>query len=134
MILEKEHITQKSIDLGFAVVTLRNDGIVNTQITITDSVDLDQAKLLLKAYLDITDKTKTPHLFTPTKFVIMDKEVMAFVKNEANKYGKADAFVIQSLPQKIIGNFYLKVVKPSVPTRLFNSEDEAVEWLRGYLD
>ncbi len=38
--------------------------------------------------------------------------------------GKADAFII---------NLFLKVLKPSTPTRFFTSEDIAIEWLKTFL-
>ncbi len=122
----------KSIDLGFATVTLIEPNIINTNIKIKDAVTLAQAKLMLDAYIKIGDGKKIPHLFTTSKFVIMEKEVMEFISNEANKYGKADAFVIQSLPQKLIGNFYLKFHKPKIPSKLFTSKEKALKWLRTF--
>jgi hypothetical protein len=42
-----------SIDLGYATVTMREDGIVNTDILMNDSATLKQAKELLAAYLEV---------------------------------------------------------------------------------
>tara|TARA_B100000809_G_scaffold140254_1_gene137806 strand:+ start:5336 stop:5722 length:387 start_codon:yes stop_codon:yes gene_type:complete len=120
------------IDLDFAKVSMREDGIVNTSILLNDSITLEQAKELLAAYLEITKGINTPHLFTVTKLSIMDTEVMDFIKNSANKHGKADAFVINSLPQRIIGNAYLKLQSQSIPTKLFSSKNKAIEWLKKY--
>ena len=130
-IIEKEILS--IIDLGFATVAMREDGLVNTNILIKDSVTLPQSKMLLDAYIKITNGINTPHLFTVTKLVIADKEALEFLAKEANKHGKADAFVIHSLPQKLLGNFYLKIQKPSIPTRFFSSETKAIAWLRDYL-
>ena len=124
----------KTIDLGFATMALRSDGIVNTNMLIKEAVNLDQAKELTTHYIDITQGIKTPHLFTANKFVIIEKDVMEYMKDIANEYGKADAFVISALPQKIMGNFYLKVFKPKVPTKLFSSEEKAVKWLKQFVD
>jgi hypothetical protein len=127
-------IIKNTIDLGFATTTLRADGIVNTNILIKEAVSLEQAKKLTQAYIDITKGAKIPHLFTANKFVIIEKDVMKYMKDIANKYGKADAFVISALPQKIMGNFYLNVFKPKVPTKLFTSEEKAILWLRQFVD
>lgn len=108
------------------------NGVVNTDITINDAVSLSQAKELFDAYIKITQGKKTPHLFTVSKFVIMEKEVMEFMSTVANKSGLADAFVIHSLPQKIIGNFYLQFHKPAIPTKLFSTKEKAIEWLLSY--
>lgn len=120
------------IDLGFATVSKREDGIINTHVLIDDSINLEQAKLIFDAYMKLGKGEQTPHLFTVSKFVIMDKEVMEFFISTANKYGKADAFVLHSLPQKIVGNFYLQFYKPPIPTKLFTSEKKAITWLRTY--
>jgi len=34
---------------------------------------------------------------------------------------------------KVVGNFFLGLNKPSVPTKLFTQEEKAVEWLNEYL-
>jgi hypothetical protein len=124
----------KFIDLGFATVKMRDDGIVNTNVLFKKSATLEQAKKLLEAYIQITKGIKTPHLFTMTKLTIMEAEVMEFMANVANNHGKADAFVIHSLPQKILGNIYLNFKSPQIPTCFFSSEEKAIEWLSLYKD
>ena len=54
-------------------------------------------------------------------------------KNKNNPYSKADAFIINSLAQKILANFYVKINKPERPTKFFDKEDEALEWLKQYI-
>lgn len=122
-----------TIQLSFATVSLRSDGLVHTHIELRDSVTLDQAQQLTDTYNEITNNVKTPHLFTANKFVIIEKDVMEFMKNVANKYGKADALVVSTLPQRLVANFYIKVVKPQVPTKFFTSKEKAVEWLKQFL-
>lgn len=48
--------------------------------------------------------------------------------SESNRQTLADAAVIGSLAQKMIGNFYIRINKPPVPTRLFNNETDALRW------
>ena len=45
------------------------------------------------------------------------------------KYRIADAFLVKSLPVRLIANFFINVTKPKVNTRLFTEEDKAVKWL-----
>jgi len=42
------------------------------------------------------------------------------------------AILSDSLPTRIIGNFYMKFNKPNVPTKMFDSEAEALQWLRTF--
>lgn len=45
------------------------------------------------------------------------------------KYRMADAFLVKSLPVRLIANFFINVTKPKVNTRLFTDESSAVKWL-----
>lgn len=54
-------------------------------------------------------------------------------KNKNNPHSKADAFVIKSMAQKILANFYIKINKPERPTKFFNSKEDAIDWLKQYL-
>jgi len=42
------------------------------------------------------------------------------------------AILSDSLPTRILGNFYMKFNKPNVPTKMFDSEAEALEWLNTF--
>lgn len=44
----------------------------------------------------------------------------------------AEAFVVKNLNQRILGNFYLRIGRPSCPTEVFTLEDEAVKWVKMY--
>lgn len=72
--------------------------------------------------------------------VICENNVLADVillsklsQNEYNPYSKADAFVLNSIAQKILANFYTKINKPERPTKFFNNADEALIWLKQYI-
>ena len=49
-------------------------------------------------------------------------------ESSGTKYTVSDAIVIDSLPQKIMADFYLKVNRPKKPTRVFYSLEKAAEW------
>ena len=53
-------------------------------------------------------------------------------KNENNPNSKADAFVINSLAQKIIGSFYVKLISPERPTKMFTNKEDALIWLKQF--
>lgn len=48
---------------------------------------------------------------------------------EGSIYKLADAFVVRTYPQRMIGNFYMTFHKPHVPTRFFNDIDSAMNWI-----
>lgn len=54
-------------------------------------------------------------------------------KKEYGETRKAMAFVINSLGQRIIGNFFIQMNKPPTPTKIFTSRDEALKWAKSFL-
>ena len=46
---------------------------------------------------------------------------------------KAEAFIVNTLANKVLVNLYLKMAKPTVSTRIFANEEDAVEWLKKFL-
>ncbi len=44
----------------------------------------------------------------------------------------ACAILVGSPVSRVIGNFYLGLTRPITPTRLFDDEAKALEWLRGF--
>lgn len=47
-----------------------------------------------------------------------------------SKVRKAEAFVVESLANRLIANFYIKLNRPKNPTKIFNNYDRALAWLR----
>lgn len=54
--------------------------------------------------------------------------------SEIGKNRKGAAFAINSLSQKLLGNFYLKVNKPNEPTKLFSDKAKSIEWAKELLN
>ena len=48
----------------------------------------------------------------------------------AMSYAKVKAYVITSVAQNLMANFYLKVIKPTKPVRFFQTEKAAEKWLK----
>ena len=45
------------------------------------------------------------------------------------KYRYADAFIVNSLPMRLLVNFYISFNKPKIPTKMFNNPESAREWI-----
>ncbi len=54
----------------------------------------------------------------------------AAASEEYSKHVAAVALCSNRVHEKIIGNLFLKVNNPIVPTRFFDDRDKAIEWLR----
>jgi hypothetical protein len=77
---------------------------------------------------------KYPLLLEGGKLTNVNLEARKFVaEKDSNPYSSAEAIIVKSLPQRLIGNFYMKFNKPGRPTKLFPNEAEAVIWLKRFL-
>ena len=77
---------------------------------------------------------KLPVLVLCSEHATTDTELLKTIsKNANNPYSVADAFVIKSMAQKILANFYIKINRPERPTKFFNNKEEALIWLNQYL-
>ena len=73
--------------------------------------------------------------------VILDVSKASGITKEARNYtsGKdveglqiAMAIIVSSLPMRILANFFIKFDKPPAPTKMFNSERDAIGWLNTF--
>ena len=62
-----------------------------------------------------------------------DKEARAIWATEVD-FANALALVVSSAFSRIMANLFLRVSRPTYPTRLFNDYDAAVRWLAAYLE
>ena len=93
---------------------------------------LSDLKQLISAQLEMGSR-KLPTIFLFGKYSIADIETLKHMAKVHNcPYSTADAFVINSVSQKIICNFYIKIVAPERPTSLFTTREDAVKWLKQF--
>lgn len=121
----------KTKELTHTKIQLGEDGIVMIRCNDDHQYEIEDVKEVLRATGELTGYKKHPTLTIPGKYSEATKEALDFIfSEESTIFASADAYVINSLSQKIIGNFYLKLKKPDIPTRLFTNEKTAIEWLK----
>ncbi|MBS1637474.1 MAG: hypothetical protein JST26_16280 [Bacteroidetes bacterium] len=94
---------------------------------------IDDLETLVHAEKEIGGQKLPVLVICPPSATTNVELLQALSKNQNNPYSSADAFVISSIAQKILANFYLKINKPERPTRFFNVESEAREWLKQFM-
>jgi hypothetical protein len=121
------------VQLFHSEMFLREDGIIQVN-TKNHNYTLQNLKDITNVKAKICAGKKFPLLVISAPFANIDKDAREFMASAQNtQYASAEAFVINSLGHKILANFYLKVNKPGIPTRFFNEQSAAEEWLRTYL-
>lgn len=102
-------------------------------IQYSDNVTIESDDLFEINSISLKFVKKSPYavLLEPgifTTFSSEARELGASNKLEGNRV--ATALLGNSLSYKLIGNFYLKSNKPVSPTKMFETRDAALDWLK----
>ena len=123
------------IEVHAGRIWLGEDGIVRTFTKPGAELTLADAKEQIAAIGKIGRGKGVPILVDFTNLKSQDREARTyFAGEETTKAVSACALLISSPLSRVIGNFYMGLNKPITPTKLFTSEAEAIEWLKGYLE
>jgi hypothetical protein len=122
-------ITNK-INLIHSVIELREDNIVC--VLASDQVYSESnIRDINKAIGILTDQKRTLALIVASNYSDIEADARKFLsKPEAAMYSLAEAYVIKSLAQRLIANFYVRVSGTPVPTKFFTEQKQALEWLK----
>lgn len=121
------------IDYPKFTFTLRKDGIVYYKTKPNVTINIDD---IMEHYRYFENKYSGQEFLNIYEFAEnsdMDDDVRKWASDPSgNSFTIADAFVINSMAQKLIGNFYLTFHRPVKPTKLFNELQEAEKWLKSF--
>ena len=93
-------------------------------------LDATEMKAMLQEAVAFTGYEKYYALIDTTEHVDSSAEARNYyARSELTKYRFADAFVIGSLATRLVTNFYFAINKPTIPSKMFNSKKEAMNWL-----
>jgi hypothetical protein len=121
-------------DLNKTVIKLRSDGIMEFDLKPCDSFSVDDLKEINAAADLLGGGQVFPRVVYINHFIDFGREVRVYAASEeSNLKTSAVAFVVYLLVLKFVGNFYITFNKPNRPTRIFDSKEEAIEWLRTFL-
>jgi hypothetical protein len=107
------------------------EGIVENYFLSGESIEVDDFLELKKANIELMNNKPYTVLVTAEELTSFTREAREFVASrEYVGITIAKALLISGLGQRIIGNFYMKVNKPYIKTRLFSDRTKAIDWLR----
>ncbi|MGZ4099766.1 MAG: DUF7793 family protein, partial [Bacteroidia bacterium] len=111
-----------------------DDGICRTVTKLRAEIDLAGA---------IENSNVVKSLFVTKKFpLLVDARHLKSLSKEARKHFSVNdrdtkitcfALIVKSPLSRIIGNFFISLNTTGVPARLFDSEQEAINWLKQYI-
>lgn len=127
-------IPENAVEVTCFYSWMGEDGIARTKVKPGAEVTVDFAR---------ENSTAVNALFTGKKYpLLIDargiKSMTRDARNQFSTKGRetnvlAFGIVIGSPLSRVIGNFFMGINKPAVPTRLFDNEEDAEKWLKFYL-
>ena len=96
-------------------------------------IDLEIAKQCVQSRIEFSLGVSHPTLIDLKGVRSVSKAAREYFSKEGVQLITAGAFLTGSPLTKMLGNIFLKINKPSIPTRLFTDEGAANEWLKTYL-
>lgn len=135
MVVEDEKIDSEVREFThpYFKLTLREDGVLIMTTADNAYFTIKEAKEYVVAMNQITNGIPRLVLKIPGNHASIDTETRKFMAtHEALHFSIAEAVIVRSLAQRLIGNFYLKFDKPLVPVKLFDQIDSAEKWLKEF--
>jgi len=124
----------KKHDLHGFTTWRTDDGIIRTEVKPNIDIILGYAIENSLIVNELCRGRKHPLLIDLKNLKAITPQARAyFSARDRESDINAFAFIIHSLFQRIVGNIFIQFNRPQVPTRLFNDEEDALAWLRGYI-
>lgn len=112
---------------------IENNILISRVIPFT-IINIKDAEENEKARMQLIGDNKYPILLDIRKMRYIDEEARKYTQQAADRNNLlAAAILIESDLSKLLGNFALTINKPDIPTRLFSSEETAIEWLKNFI-
>lgn len=127
-VLESSVITK--IDLGHTIFIQKTNGIVEARCSDNFIYELEHIKENLECLKFFSSNGRILMLNCLEPYTQISAEARVFLaKGPHINIIKAEAYVIHSVAQRLIANFFIKVDKPKVSMNFFLKKEEAEKWL-----
>ncbi len=109
------------------------EGVLHSSYSKEIDIDLQIAQEVVSYRVMYQENQDYPVVAYGEPVNSMTKEARDFFANDVGlKNVTALAIVINNALEKMLGNFYIKVSKPKVPTKLFTDLDSAIDWVKQF--
>ena len=113
--------------------TWLSDNIIYTEVKLNAIIDVEAARENTRMVRQLSGEKKYPLLVDLNNIKSITKEAREhFSMKGREPYINSLAMVIKSPISRMIGNYFINLSSPIVPTKLFNSKEKAIKWLATY--
>lgn len=126
-------IPNHAIEITGYFTWMGEDGIARTSVKPNLDITLEYAKENTVVVTSFYKGSKFPILIDARPIKSMSYEARHHFSAQGRET-KTNAFgiIIGSSISRVLGNFYLGINKPAVPTKLFDNETDAIKWLQQF--
>lgn len=119
-----------------AKISICTNGIMHIHIKVKGVFSIEHSKAIIAARTELAGNRKYPVLYTTEDtFLTPSKEVSQYVaSDERSALVIADAFVVNSFPQRLAARTYRLFSKPVRPTAFFSTKEKAIPWLLSFIE
>ena len=96
-------------------------------------LDLVAAQHIVADRIHFQNEKSFPVLCDVRGILSTDKSGRDYLAQSGSVLTKAVALIVHQKVSLTISNFYLRISKPTVPTKLFNNKDDALAYLEQYI-
>jgi hypothetical protein len=121
-------ISEHKAQNEYAVVTEEN-GILTCRFKKGLHMDFEIAKTCVQLRMDFSKGRPYPVLVDMRELVSLSKDAREYLASEGSRQITAGALLVSSPLTRTLGNIFLMLNRPPVPTRIFNNEAAAITWL-----
>jgi len=122
------------ISIEHAQLFLRPDGIIEIRGS-DHTYTLEDIQRIHSAIAELSGNQKVALLLLASTYTSMTNEVQQFLSTpEAVVHSIAEAYVINSLAQRLLLRFLTKVSGTHVPVQFFSDSEQAVKWLKSKMN
>lgn len=116
-------------------VELRNSQYFYVEIKNDVEFEVEDLKQLVAFQKELGSGKAFPVLIHPAPSATTNSDLIKYMsKKDSLPYTVADAFILNSVPQKILAKLYVRFAPPERPINFFIKEEEALKWLSKYFD
>lgn len=110
-----------------------DEGILFFEYKPNTTIDLEVARRVVADRIAFQNERELPVLCDMRGIISTDKAGRDYLAKSGSLLAKAVALIVSEKVSMTLSAFYLEINKPSVPTQIFTDEQEALEYLRGFL-
>ncbi len=117
------------ITTDHAEIEMLNDEILSLRFLPKTDINLEIAKETVEASSKVSQNRMHANLVDMRKMIFMSNDARKYFAKQNKETVYAIAVIINSKLHRSFANLYLKINKPNIPTKMFDTEEEALKWL-----